>query len=133
MTVTGESARRRPRLALVLGAAGAAAWLAAVPPSAGAAGQAAIDPKAAVAVAIDGHAYAPAAITIAAGATVTWKNADDTVHNVVADDRSFRSGALDTGDSYAHTFTTPGEYTYYCSLHPYMTGKIIVRPAGNSS
>jgi plastocyanin len=64
---------------------------------------------------------------------VTWKNGDDTVHSIVADNKSFRSGALDTADSWSHTFATPGEYGYFCSLHPYMTGRIIVTPAGKPS
>lgn len=84
-------------------------------------------------IVIDNHAYAPAALTVAAGTTVTWKNDDDTAHNVRATDKAFASGALDTDDSYSHTFTQPGEYVYFCTLHPYMVGKIVVKPAGSSS
>ncbi|HEU0155825.1 MAG TPA: cupredoxin family copper-binding protein [Stellaceae bacterium] len=84
-------------------------------------------------VAIDAHAFAPATLTVTAGTTITWKNGDDTVHSIVADNKSFRSGALDTDESWSHTFATPGQYSYFCSLHPFMTGKIIVVPAGKQS
>lgn len=132
MLFTKSPARRRPRLNLLLGAAGVMAVLTAARPSAGAA--TALDVSAApAAVTIDNHAFAPATLTIAAGTTVTWKNADDTVHNIVADNKSFRSGALDTDDSFSHTFAIPGEYQYFCSLHPYRVGKIIVKPASKSS
>jgi plastocyanin len=110
------------------------AALLAAAPAAAIAGQSAV--KAALApttVAIDAHAFAPAILTITAGTTVTWKNGDDTVHSIVADNKSFRSGALDTDDKWSHTFATPGEYGYFCSLHPYMVGKIVVKPAGKSS
>ena len=81
-------------------------------------------------VTIDHHAFAPAALTIAVGTTVTWKNADDTPHTVTDRNGGFRSAALDTGDSFSHSFTTPGDYAYFCSLHPFMVGEIVVTPAG---
>ena len=83
-------------------------------------------------VTIDHHAFVPAALTIAVGTTVTWKNADDTPHTVTDRNRGFRSEGLDTGDSFSHTFTTAGDYTYFCSLHPFMVGEIVVKPAGKS-
>jgi plastocyanin len=78
-------------------------------------------------VAIRNFAFAPQVLTIAAGTTVTWTNADDEPHLVAAADKSFRSAALDTGGSFAFTFAKAGEYAYFCALHPHMTGKIIVR------
>jgi plastocyanin len=64
---------------------------------------------------------------------VTWKNEDDSAHRVGDKDATFRSAALDTDDSFSDTFATPGEYPYICTIHPYMVGKIIVKPAGSSS
>jgi plastocyanin len=78
-------------------------------------------------VTIDHHAFAPAALTVAAGTTVIWKNADDTPHTVTDKNGVFRSSGLDNGDSFSHTFAMPGEYTYFCSLHPFMVGKIVVK------
>ena len=78
-------------------------------------------------VAIDNFAFAPQVIVVAPGTTVTWTNADDDPHTVVATDKSFHSTAMDTDESYSFTFTHPGEYAYFCSLHPHMTGKVIVK------
>jgi len=61
---------------------------------------------------------------------VTWTNADDDLHTVVANDHSFRSPALDSGDAFSHTFAKPGAYPYSCSLHPEMTGEVVVKPSG---
>ena len=83
---------------------------------------------AAVTIKIKGHAFVPATLTVAPGTKVTWTNADDDTHTVVASDKSFRSPALDTDDTFSHTFSTPGEFGYFCSLHTYMTGTIIVKP-----
>jgi plastocyanin len=80
-----------------------------------------------VKVAIKGFAFVPQIVTVAPGTTVTWTNADDDPHTVVANDKGFRSAALDTDDSYSFTFTKPGDYAYFCSLHPHMTGKVIVK------
>jgi plastocyanin len=80
-------------------------------------------------VKIDNFAFAPQSLTIKAGATVTWANEDDIPHTVVASGKQFRSKALDTGDKFTFAFTTPGVYTYFCSLHPHMTGTIIVQAA----
>ncbi len=52
---------------------------------------------------------------------------DDIPHNVVSDDKSFKSKVLDTDDAFVYTFTKPGTYTYFCSIHPKMTGKIVVQ------
>ncbi|HEY3947414.1 cupredoxin family copper-binding protein [Phenylobacterium sp.] len=81
-----------------------------------------------VTVRIDNFVFGPAAITVAPGTTVTWVNQDDIPHNIVADDKqTFRSKVLDTDESYSFTFTKPGEYGYFCGLHPHMTGKVIVK------
>jgi plastocyanin len=80
----------------------------------------------AIEVRIDNFTFEPATITVAPGTTVTWINADDIPHTVAADDRSFHSKPLDTDDHFSFTFTSAGEYAYFCSLHPHMTGKVLV-------
>lgn len=70
----------------------------------------------------------PAELSVPAGTTVTWVNGDDIPHTVVAVDKNFRSKALDTGDSYSQTLSTPGAVAYFCGLHPHMTGRITVTP-----
>jgi plastocyanin len=80
-----------------------------------------------VTVTISNFAFAPAAITIAAGDKVIFVNGDDTIHSVVADDGSFHSDGLDTDDKFAMTFTKPGKIAYHCGLHPFMKGEIIVQ------
>ncbi len=84
-------------------------------------------PPAAAAVTIGNFTFAPATLTVPAGATVTWANGDDIPHTVAAVDKSFRSKVLDTGDRYSFTFTKAGTYEYFCSIHPHMTGKIVVK------
>lgn len=83
-------------------------------------------PVATNAVVIDNFAFTPAAIAVPVGATVTWTNRDDIPHLVKASDGAFKSPALDTGDSYAFTFAVPGEFAYFCALHPKMTGRVKV-------
>ena len=78
-------------------------------------------------VKIDNFSFSPATITIPAGTTVKWTNRDDIPHTVVNDDQKFQSKALDTDDTYSYTFTKPGTYPYFCSIHPKMTGKVIVQ------
>ena len=78
-------------------------------------------------VKIDNFSFLPATITIPAGTTVKWTNRDDIPHTVVNDDQRFESKALDTDQSYSYTFTKPGTYSYFCSIHPEMTGKVIVQ------
>ena len=78
-------------------------------------------------VKVDNFSFSPATITIAAGTTVKWTNRDDIPHTVVNDDQKFASKALDTDESYSYTFTKPGTYPYFCSIHPKMTGKVIVQ------
>ena len=82
---------------------------------------------------IDNFAFVPATLTVTTGTTVTWKNDDDSPHRIGDKDGTFKSAALDTDDSFSHTFAAPGEYAYICTIHPYMAGKIIVKPAGPGS
>jgi len=76
-------------------------------------------------VSIDNFTFAPAELTVKVGTTVTWTNHDDIPHTVVSAGK-FRSKTLDTDDSFSFTFTAAGEYKYFCSLHPHMTGMIKV-------
>ena len=82
-----------------------------------------------LAVAIDNFTFNPQTLTVKAGTTVTWTNKDDIPHAVAAVGKQFKSKVLDTDNSYSFTFTTPGTYTYFCSLHPHMTGTIVVEAA----
>jgi len=79
------------------------------------------------AVTIDNFSFSPMAVTVPAGATVTWSNNDDIPHTVRAVDGAFRSQAMDTGEHYSFTFAKPGVYSYFCSIHPKMVGKVIVK------
>ncbi len=79
-------------------------------------------------VSIDNFAFTPAVLTVKPGATVTFENHDDIPHLVVAADGKYRSKALDTNDKFSFTFDKPGEYAYFCGLHPKMKGKIVVAP-----
>jgi plastocyanin len=81
---------------------------------------------------IDQFAFYPQRITVKAGTTVTWTNEDDVPHTVAASGKLFKSKALDTQDKFSFTFTTPGTYAYFCSLHPHMTGTVIVEAASGS-
>jgi amicyanin len=85
------------------------------------------------AVQIDDFAFSPPSLTVKAGTTVTWRNKDDIPHTVASSTRLFKSGALDTDDSYSFTFNEPGSYQYFCSLHPHMTAKIVVEPANHAA
>jgi plastocyanin len=85
-------------------------------------------PAATGAIAIKDFAFEPATLSVAAGSKVVWTNRDEEPHLVVSADAQFHaSPALDTDDSYAAVFTKPGTYTYFCSIHPHMVGKIIVK------
>ncbi|MBN8735677.1 MAG: cupredoxin family copper-binding protein [Xanthomonadales bacterium] len=79
-------------------------------------------------VAVTMFKFQPAKLQIPAGATVTWTNHDEEPHTVTSAGDGFKSSpALDTGDHYSAVFTRPGTYAYYCSVHPQMTGTIVVR------
>jgi plastocyanin len=80
-----------------------------------------------VEVKIDNFSFTPASITVTAGTTVTWTNRDDIPHTVVSDDKVFKSKVLDTDEKFSYTFSKPGTYPYFCSVHPKMTGKVIVQ------
>jgi plastocyanin len=108
-----------PRLRFALAAAAAVALGAAALTSAVAASPATVT--------IDNFDFSPMTLTVAAGTTVTWTNNDDIPHTVRAVDGSFHSKAMDTADSYSFTFAKPGVYSYFCSVHPKMVGKVIVK------
>jgi len=92
-------------------------------------------PAADAKVQIDQYAFLPQRVTVKAGTTVTWTNDDDDSHTVASNSKLFKSKALDTGDKFSFTFTTPGTYAYICSVHPYMTGAVVVEAAtgGNAA
>jgi amicyanin len=80
-----------------------------------------------VAVTILNFKFDADTLTVPVGTKVTWVNKDSTVHTVVSRDKTFASSpGLDTDDNYSYVFTKAGTYDYYCSLHPFMTGKVIV-------
>jgi amicyanin len=85
-----------------------------------------------VAVKIDNFTFGPQEVKIKAGTTVTWTNGDDIPHTVVSPN-NFRSKVMDTDGTFSFTFTTPGTYKYFCSLHPHMTGTIVVEAATGSN
>ena len=80
-------------------------------------------------VKIDNFSFGPETLTIAVGTTVTWTNRDDIPHTVVATDaaKTFKSKVLDTDEKFSFTFTKAGTYPYFCSVHPKMTGKVVVQ------
>lgn len=79
------------------------------------------------AVSIDNFTFKNPVVTVKPGTIVTWTNGDDIPHTVVAKDGSFKSKVLDTGDRFSFTFAKPGQFGYFCSIHPHMTGMIIVK------
>jgi plastocyanin len=80
-----------------------------------------------VTVTISNFAFVPAMTTIAPGDTVIFVNGDDTIHSVIADDGSFHSDGLDTGDKASFSFANAGTIAYHCGLHPFMKGEIVVK------
>jgi plastocyanin len=78
-------------------------------------------------VKIGNFTFGPEVLTVAPGTTVTWVNEDDIPHTVAASDKSFRSKVMDTDDRFSMTFAKPGTYEYFCSIHPHMTGKVVVK------
>ncbi|HTY78251.1 MAG TPA: cupredoxin domain-containing protein [Candidatus Bathyarchaeia archaeon] len=80
-----------------------------------------------VAVEIVDSMYAPPDLTVAPGTTVRWINRDEETHTVTSTTELFKSGGLNLGDEYTHTFTTPGVYPYTCALHDFMQGTITVK------
>jgi plastocyanin len=76
---------------------------------------------------IQKFAFAPKEITIAPGTKVVWINHDETPHAISASDKAYVSKAMDTDDRYEHVFASEGDFSYFCTLHPFMTGTIHVR------
>jgi plastocyanin len=81
------------------------------------------------AVTIDNFTFSPPALTVHPGTRVIWTNRDDIPHTVTSadDPRVMKSAPLDTDESFAFTFTHPGKYHYFCSLHPHMEGSVTVQ------
>jgi len=73
------------------------------------------------------HKFSSPTLTVPAGTTVTWLNRDEEIHTVVSTTLAFKSAGLETDEAYSYTFTKPGVYEYVCTLHPLMTGKVIVK------
>lgn len=97
--------------------------------SVGSPGVAAKTPQAApatVEVKIDNFSFGPAELKVTAGTTVTWTNHDDIPHTVVSTDKVFKSKVLDTDEKFTYTFDKAGTYPYFCSIHPKMTGTVVV-------
>jgi plastocyanin len=85
-------------------------------------------PSAATAeVKIDNFSFGPQTLTVPVGATVTWTNHDDIPHTVVSTDGVFKSKVRDTDEKFSYTFTKAGTYPYFCSVHPKMTGQVVVQ------
>jgi plastocyanin len=78
-------------------------------------------------VKIDNFSFGPTEITVPLGTTVTWTNRDDIPHTVVSTDKVFKSKVLDTDEKFSFTFSKAGTYPYFCSIHPKMTGKVVVQ------
>jgi plastocyanin len=78
-------------------------------------------------VVVDNFSFTPATAAVPVGTTVTWTNHDDIPHNVVSPEQKFKSPVLDTDEMFSHTFDVAGTYKYYCSIHPRMTGQVVVR------
>ena len=78
-------------------------------------------------VKIDNFTFGPAELTVMVGTTITWTNRDDIPHTVVSTDKVFKSKALDTDEKFSFTFSTPGTFSYFCSIHPKMTGTVVVQ------
>ena len=78
-------------------------------------------------VKIDNFSFGPQTVTVPVGAMVTWVNRDDIPHTVVSTDGVFKSKVRDTDEKFSYTFTKAGTYPYFCSVHPKMTGKVVVQ------
>jgi plastocyanin len=78
-------------------------------------------------VKIDNFSFGPATLTVPPGTTVTWTNRDDIPHTVVSTEGAFKSKVLDSDDKFSFTFTKAGTFPYFCSIHPKMTGKVVVQ------
>lgn len=72
-------------------------------------------------------AFVPKEITVSPGTKIIWTNHDETPHTVTSNDKSFASKGLDTDDKFERVFASEGDFTYYCTVHPFMTGVVHVR------
>ena len=88
--------------------------------------EAAASEAASVEITIDNFSFTPPTVTVKTGTQITWKNHDDIPHTVVSTDNLFKSKTLDTDDKFSFTPSKPGTYSYFCSLHPKMTAKVVV-------
>jgi plastocyanin len=77
-------------------------------------------------IVVDNFSFAPATANVAVGSTITWTNRDDVPHTVVSTEKKFKSPVLDTNEQFSHTFDARGTYDYFCSIHPKMTGQVVV-------
>ena len=106
--------------ALLVAMAGASAW--------GFGGREASAPAQETQVKIDNFTFGPQEVNVSTGTTVKWVNRDDIPHTVVSDDKTtFKSRPLDTDDRFSYNFSKEGTYTYFCSIHPKMTAKVVVK------
>ena len=80
-----------------------------------------------VEVKIDNFSFGPQVLTVAPGTKVTWKNRDDIPHTVVSTEGVFKSRVLDTDETFSFLFDKSGSYSYFCSIHPKMTGQVVVK------
>ena len=80
-------------------------------------------------VKIDNFSFGPETLKVSVGTTVTWINRDDIPHTVMSTDGVFKSKVRDTDEKFSYTFTKAGTYPYFCSVHPKMTGKVVVKAA----
>jgi plastocyanin len=79
------------------------------------------------AVKIDNFSFGPQTLTVPVGATVIWTNRDDIPHTAVSTEGAFKSKVMDTDEKFSYTFTKAGTYSYYCTIHPKMTGQVVVQ------
>jgi plastocyanin len=84
-------------------------------------------PAKTVGIDIDNFKFGVVSLEVAPGTTVTWTNRDDVPHTITSTTKVFKSAALDTGETFSYTFNDAGKFEYYCSMHPRMTGKIVVK------
>jgi plastocyanin len=78
-------------------------------------------------VKVDNFSFGPTTLTVTVGTTVTWTNRDDIPHTIVSTDKVFKSKVLDTDEKFSFTFSKAGTYPYFCSIHPKMTGTVVVQ------
>jgi plastocyanin len=77
-------------------------------------------------VVLDNFSFSPGTTSVPVGTTITWTNHDDVPHTIVSTEQRFKSPVLDTDGQFSHQFDVPGTYEYFCSIHPKMTGEIVV-------